>query len=391
VRLFSRPIFQILFLAISLIEPTIADSKSDYQAKLKQIQQRVDAIQKSISAQQTRRGKEIGELKNSEKEIASIVKHMRNTSKQSQQAQRELEILTSRSNDLSLALENHRQSLYLQLKTAYQTGRTPRIQLLLSQRDPALISRMFNYYNYFNQARQKEIDQALTLLSELAEVRQKQSQVTTRLHRSHKVLQAQHATMQQAREKRRATIVKLETALSAEGSKLSHLLQDQRDLEQLLDQLNQLFADIPPPPLERKPFHSMKKKLPWPTPGTLKARYNSLKGIANLRWKGMFISAEMGNNVHAIHHGQVAFADWMNGFGLILIIDHGEGYMSIYANNQELRKSQGEWVAAGEVIATVGNSGGQSKSGVYFEIRQNGRPINPHSWVKKSIKSVSIQ
>ena len=389
--MFSRLIIQIFVLAVSLIEPVIADSQSDYQAKLKQIQQRVDAIQISIAARQTRRGKEIGELKKSEKEIASIVKHMRNTGEQSQQAQRELDILSSRSNELSQALENHRQSLNLQLKTAYQTGRTPRIQLLLSQRDPALISRMFNYYNYFNRARQKEIDQALTLLSELAAVRQKQSQVTKRLHESHKALQAQHATMQQARERRRATITKLETALSDDGSKLSHLLQDQRDLEQLLDQLNRLFADIPPPPLERKPFHSMKRKMPWPTPGTLKARYNSLKGTANLRWKGMFIGAEMGNNVRAIHHGQVAFADWMNGFGLILIIDHSDGYMSIYANNQELRKSQGEWVTAGEIIATVGDSGGHSKSGVYFEIRRNGRPINPHSWVKKSIKSVSIQ
>lgn len=387
------PQFFILFFALLVAStaPAFAASQADYQTKLKQVQQRVDEIQKSIAVKQAQRGVQIGALKKSEIEIAQIAGQMRKAGDQSLLAKRELDTLTNRAIELTQTLDKHRQSLNLQLITAYQTGRTPRIQLLLSQRDPALISRMFTYYDYFNRARQREITRALKLLEELAAVRQQQLHVTRQLRDSHKALENQHARMQQVRKHRRVTIAKLETSLSSDGSKLSGFLHDQRDLEQLLEQLNQLFMDIPPPPLERVPFRSMKRKLPWPTPGTLIARYNTLKGIANLRWKGMLIGAKRGNNVRTIYHGQVAFADWMNGFGLVLIIDHGEGYMSIYANNQELRKSQGEWVTPGEIIATVGDSGGQSKSGVYFEIRRNGRPINPHSWVKKSIKSVSNQ
>ncbi len=386
-----RPFTLFLALIAVPVAPSNAAGQAEYESRLAQIQKQVSAIQKSIEIRQTQRGVEIGALKKSEVEIASIAQQMRATGELSRRAQGELDVLGSRASSLTQEADKHRQSLNRQLKTAYQTGRTPRIQLLLSQRDPALISRMYNYYNYFNRARQKEITRALALLNELAEVRQNQLQVTRRLRKSHDALKAQHTAMQGARANRHTMIAKLEASLSSDDSKLSSLLQNQRDMEQLLEQLNRLFAEIPPSPLERVPFRSMKKKLPWPTPGTLKARYNSLKGTANLRWKGMFIGAKMGNNVRAIYHGQVVFADWMNGFGLILIVDHGEGYMSIYANSRELRKSQGEWVTPGEIIATVGDSGGLSKSGVYFEIRRNGEPINPQNWVKKSIKSVSIQ
>ena len=368
-----------------------ADSESEYQAKLKKIQKQVDGIQKSIAKQQAKRGKEVSALKSSELEIAAIAKQMRTIGSKSKQAQSELDKLNTRENGLTQNISKHRDSIDLLIKTAYQTGRTPRIQLLLNQQDPALISRMFTYYNHFNLARQKEIEHALELLGELATVREAQLVATQKLQDAHASLKTQHTSMQEARKNRRKTLAKLEKSLSSDSGRLAELQQNQRDLEKLLDQLNKVFAEIPAHPLEKKPFKKLKGKLPWPTIGKLKAKYNSLKGTASLRWKGMFIGAKRGNNIRAIYYGQIAFADWMNGYGLMLIIDHGGGYMSIYANNEELHKTQGEWVTPGELIATVGDSGGQSSSGVYFEIRRKGRPINPHSWVKKSIKSVLIQ
>lgn len=368
-----------------------ADEEAEYQAKLKEIQKQVDAIQKSIANQQAKRGKEVSALKKSELKIAAVAREIRAIGRESQRARDELSKLDLRSSELSDKLETHRQSLDLLLKTAYQTGRTPRVQLLLSQRDPALLSRMLTYYNYFNLARQREIQRALVLLDELSEVRATQERETQKLQQAHDALRQQQQSMEQARQERKVSLAQIEKALSSKSGKLSQLQQDQRDLEALLDQLNKVFADIPAHPLEQKPFKKLKGKLPWPTKGTLKARYNAPKGTANLRWKGMFIGAKRGGNVQSIYYGQVAFADWMNGFGLVLIVDHGDGYMSIYANNEELHKTQGEWVVPGEVVATVGDSGGQSRSGLYFEIRRNGRPINPHKWVKKSIKSVSIQ
>lgn len=379
-----------LFLPITAW-PVYADSEVEYRARLKQIRQQVSAIQKSIATKQAQRGKGISALKKSELEIAAIAQRMRDIDEQSQQAQDEFDQLDNHSQQLTTVLEVHQYSLNQQIKAAYQTGRTPHIQLFLNQQNPALISRMFSYYDYFNRARQIEIDKALALLEELQTVHQEKLRVTQRLKDTRSKLQKQHAAMQRASEKRRASISKLEKRLSKDSGRLSVLLKDQQDLAQLLEQLNQVFADLPPPPLERKPFKSMKGKLPWPAVGTLKAKYNDTKDGDSRRWKGMLIGAKIGSDVHAIYHGQIAFADWMNGFGLILIIDHGDNYMSIYANNQTLYKTQGEWVAPGELIATVGNSGGQHKGGIYFEIRRKGQPINPHRWVKKSIKSVSIQ
>ena len=393
--MFRRSLFQIattlLFTFATVVVPAQADEEAEYQAKLKKVQSQVNAIQKSIAKQQAKRGKEVSELKKSELAIAAIATKMRKVSHQSREAQKELDALNVRAGELGKLLQTHKSSLDLLIKTAYQKGRTPRMQLLLNQQDPALISRMFNYYQHFNLARKREIERALQLLSELAEVRQTQIKAKEKLNKAHAALKAEHVSMQAARKERKTVLAKLETRLSSDTSKLSQLQENQRDLEQLLDQLNKIFTDIPAHPLEQKPFKKLKGKLPWPVRGKLKAKYNSLKGTANLRWKGMFIGAKHGNNVRAIYYGQVAFANWMNGFGLVLIIDHGDGYMSIYANNEALHRTQGEWVVPGDVIATVGDSGGQSKSGVYFEIRRNGRPINPHRWVKKSIKSVSIQ
>ena len=376
-------------LALPTVAP--ADEEAAYKTQIKKLQKEVDAIQKSIASQQSKRGAEVSKLRESELQIAGIAKQMRTIGTQSQAARREIDKLDTRAGEIQDKLQTHRESLDLLIKTAYQTGRTPRLQLLLNQREPALLSRMFTYYNHFNLARQREIQRAKQLLDELAEVRATQERETQKLQAAHDALQEQHVAMQEARKNRKVTLAQIEKALSSESSKLTRLQRDQRDLEALLEKLNEVFADIPDHPLEKKPFKNLKGKLPWPAQGKLKAKYNSLKGTANLRWKGMFIGAKRGNNVRVIYYGQVAFADWMNGFGLVLIVDHGDGYMSIYANNEELHKSQGEWVTPGDVIATVGDSGGQTSSGVYFELRRNGRPINPHKWVKKSIKSVSIQ
>ena len=381
-----------LFISIvALLFATHVDSATQYQVQLKRVQEKIAAIQKSIATKQSQRGKLANELKQSELEIASIAGRMLDLSTQSQHSQRELHKLDKRLAELLPALRRHRQSLKKLVQVAYQTGRTPRIQLFLNQQDPALISRMLNYYDYFNRARQNKIEQTLALLDELQQVRDERVRINQKLEDTYEILHKQQASMQQARAKRRASIAKLGQSLHRDNNLLSKLRQDQQDLEQLIGQLNQVLADTPSLPLERKPFKSMRGKLPWPVTGPLRAHYNNAKGTTGLRWKGMLIGAKTGSEVRAIYHGRVAFADWMNGFGLIAIIDHSDGYMTIYANNRTLRKTQGEWVKPGEVIATTGDSGGQSSAGTYFEIRRNGRTVNPHSWVKKSIKPASIQ
>ena len=150
--------------------------------------------------------------------------------------------------------------------------------------------------------------------------------------------------------------------------------------------LGELLADIPLGPSDSRPFKQQKGKLPWPASGAFLASYGEPRKQGGLKWNGVLISSKHGTPVRAISHGRIAFADWLQGFGFITIIDHGEGYMSLYGHNETLVKQAGDWVNAGEVIATSGDSGGQPMPGVYFEIRSRGKPVNPGNWCSRKAK-----
>jgi septal ring factor EnvC (AmiA/AmiB activator) len=140
-----------------------------------------------------------------------------------------------------------------------------------------------------------------------------------------------------------------------------------------------MLVDIPAEADGQQPFHSRKGKLRWPARGRLAQRFGAPRS-GGLRWRGVMIEAQEGGEVRAVSQGRIAFSDWMRGFGLLLIIDHGDGYMSLYGHNQTLYKEVGEWVDTGEVVALLGASGGRTESGLYFEMRHKGRPINPVHW-----------
>jgi septal ring factor EnvC (AmiA/AmiB activator) len=150
--------------------------------------------------------------------------------------------------------------------------------------------------------------------------------------------------------------------------------------------LGELLADIPQSPSDSRPFKQQKGKLPWPASGPFLATYGEPRNKGGLKWKGVLISTAHGTPVRAVSRGRIAFADWLQGYGFITIIDHGEGYMSLYGHNETLIKQAGDWVNAGETIATSGDSGGQPMPGVYFEIRSRGKPVNPGAWCSRKVK-----
>lgn len=173
--------------------------------------------------------------------------------------------------------------------------------------------------------------------------------------------------------------------------------EDERRLQRLLDSLATAPRDNSQTPAEGElasegtehtPFLTLRGRLQWPSRGKLTTRYGSARKVGKLKWQGVNIKAPEGTEVHAISHGRVAFSDWLRGFGLLTIIDHGDGYMSLYGGNQSLFKEVGDWVEAGEVIAGVGNSGGRKNSALYFEIRHNGKPTNPLKWCRNKPKQV---
>ncbi len=172
----------------------------------------------------------------------------------------------------------------------------------------------------------------------------------------------------------------LSNKIKNQENTLSSLENSRGRIENLLKSLGELLADIPSNPSVKQPFVAQKGKLPWPATGSFLSKFGQSKNQGDLKWNGVLIKADFGAPIKVVSHGRVAFSDWLQGFGFITIIDHGDGYMSLYGNSESLLKQTGDWVSAGDVIATAGDSGGQPQSGVYFEIRSRGKPVNPAKW-----------
>jgi septal ring factor EnvC (AmiA/AmiB activator) len=223
-----------------------------------------------------------------------------------------------------------------------------------------------------------------TIGEALQQLRQTKEEIAAEEHRLRGLQSrelAEKERLDQTRGLRQQVIAALGSDIQSKGENLSELKRDEQQLQALVTQLQQELVNLSVEETNSKPFGSLKGKLRWPTTGRLGARFGTPKS-GSLKWDGVMISAPEGEEVKAVYHGRVAFADWLRGFGLLLIIDHGEGYMTLYGHNQSLFKETGEWVDPDEPVALVGNSGGPLNPGVYFGIRQQGRPVNPKNWCR---------
>jgi septal ring factor EnvC (AmiA/AmiB activator) len=242
------------------------------------------------------------------------------------------------------------------------------------------LSRALTYYAYFNRERAERIHALAMDLQNLADIENSITRDTARLAR----LQEQKATSRERlaaqRQRRRDVIARLGRELGDQGARLERLRQDEQTLAELVAGLARELADIPADQTRQVPFRTLKGKLPWPSAGNIRHRFGTPRGSGDLSWKGVLVMARPGTPVHAISHGRVAFADWLRGFGLLMIIEHGDGYMSLYGHSESLFKDVGDWVEAGEIIGKVGDTGGREMSGLYFEIRHLGTPVDPMRW-----------
>ena len=284
--------------------------------------------------------------------------------------------------DLQQTLATQRIRLKNLMYSSYLTGRTEYFKLLLNQEDPRLLGRTMAYYRYLSRARVNDILAVQELLAEL-------NQLKTELEREYGELKAlesnqlsQRELLDLAREERTGLLTELEQQIGSEQEELSQLTQKAARLERLLEDLRNAMSDLPAEGTFNQRFDTMRGKLPLPVRGSISARFGQAKRGTGISWEGIFMDAREGTKVQSIFSGRVAFADWLRGFGLLLILDHSDGYMSLYSHNQILYKEVGEWVNVGEVIAQVGSSGGLKKSGLYFEIRHNGEPHDPLIWCK---------
>ncbi|MDH3763899.1 MAG: peptidoglycan DD-metalloendopeptidase family protein, partial [Gammaproteobacteria bacterium] len=264
-----------------------------------------------------------------------------------------------------------------------------KVKLLFSQQEPQSLQRNLVYYEYFSNARVALINDVQANIDKIIETEQLIQQARQDLEKNQQALNQQKQKLDKDRGKRKSIVASLDKQLKKQGGSLSRLEDEAVQLQNLIKSIQEIFVDAPESEFSQRAFAELKGKLAWPVKGKLKRLFGRNKPLSNLRWQGVMIEAPGGTHVQAVSHGRVAFADWLRGLGNLIIIDHGNSYLSLYGHNESLFKTAGEWVDAGEVISSIGNSGGQKKSGLYFEIRKKGKPQNPTGWCKANNKFAS--
>ncbi len=374
-------------LLVCLLPLVQAQEGQDLEAKARQLEQvksRIESLNQRLRSTESQRDQQSQALRETEQQIGLIARRIRVTDQSLRRQQRQLSELEAERADARLELDNHQSSLERQIRAAYAMGRQEKVKILLNQEDPAVVSRVMVYYDYFNAARVEQMQRIETSLRELQRIEREIAKEERRLQQLQAKNNNERKQLEAAKRGREEIIAQLSRKLKDQGSELKVLKDDESQLSSLISNIQQALSDLPLDPSAHDPFRSRKGKLPWPSSGQLVASFGSQREVGKLKWDGVMIAAPEGREVRAIHHGRVAFADWLRGFGLLLIIDHGDGFMSLYGHNQSLFKETGEWVEPGEVVAQVGRSGGRTHSGIYFGIRHNGKPQNPKSWCKRT-------
>jgi len=352
---------------------------SSREGELKKLQGEISTLQGQLSGREEERQALQVKLRRAETEIGKTARHLRVLATSLERQQRLLDQLQEQRGAQLEALEANRVALKQQLRSAYAMGRQERLKILLNQQDPAVVSRLLVYYDYFNRSRAEQINQLDKALEALQETESTLRLERERMRETQARALDERRSLDQEQQKRQQVLALLNQDIKSKGQVLQGFKQDERQLQSLVKKLQSELASLPIETEKHKPFKQLKGRLKWPTKGRLATRFGDSRA-GNMKWDGVVIAASEGVDVRAVHHGRVAFADWLRGFGLLLIIDHGDGYMSLYGNNQSLFKEAGDWVEPGEPVALVGNSGGQTNPGVYFGIRYNGRPVNPKQW-----------
>ena len=349
-------------------------------AELEQLRQRIGALQSDLQDKQQKKTRAERQLQDAEQLINSARRVLRKTDLELGDLGKQLAELKADQQTTAATLQRQSSELAREALAAYAMGRQQQIKLLLNQEQPSAVGRMLVYFSYLSRARQAKIATMHSTLQHLETVKQEIHMNSQALSALQQEQRQQAERLEEQRQERERVLAQLTIQLHSQGGELQRLQRNEKQLQALVHSLQELLSDIPAEASQQKPFKVLKGQLRWPARGRLVKRFGNLRGDSGLKWQGVLIEAPQGGQVRAVSQGRVAFADWMRGFGLLLIIDHGDGYMSLYGQNEALYKEVGEWVDSGEVVATLGASGGQTEAGLYFEIRHNGHPVNPVSW-----------
>jgi len=367
----------------------IAADKATSEKQLKSVLRKIDKLKQAIDAKEDSKSQYIKQLKTIEGDIGRLGQKIRALGKEIGSKQSELKSLRATRLEHQRQLSRENEYLAEQVYAAFTLGQQEKVKLLFSQQDPQTLQRNLVYYQYFSNARVDLINAVQGNIDKIIETEQLIQQARLDLEKNQQALNKQKKQLNQDLGKRKTIISSLDKQLKKQGGNLSRLEDEATQLQNLIKSIEKLFIDAPESEISRKSFAKLKGKLAWPLKGKLRKLFGRTKPESDLRWQGVKIEAANGSHVMAVSHGRVAFADWLRGLGNLIIIDHGNSYLSLYGHNESLFKTAGEWVEAGDVISSVGSSGGERKAGLYFEIRKKGKPQNPTRWCKSSNRFTS--
>ncbi|MEX2258873.1 MAG: peptidoglycan DD-metalloendopeptidase family protein [Woeseia sp.] len=354
------------------------------EQELEEVRAKISELKRTMDRRAAERDRVTAELQAAEVEISETRLRLKELERQQAWSERRKTELDEQLARLEAELSEETEQLARQVRAAYTSGSQERLKLLLNQQDPATLGRVMAYYRYLSDYRGQNIAEVTSHIEQAAVLRAEVAAEEARLTRLARERYDELTELNNGQEKRRTLLASLKVRLAEEGSELERLAAQEQDLARLIQELTSILSDYPI--TSEEPFSNLKGRLTWPVAGNLLHDFGQPRAGARLTWNGVVLSAPRGREVRTIYHGRVVFADWLAGLGMLVIIDHGEGYMSLYGYNESILTNTGDWVAPGDVIATVGDSGGQSEASLYFEIRSGAKPVNPRGWVTRQPK-----
>ena len=351
------------------------------EERLAAVKAEIERITREVSAEQVQRDRLTGELRAAEMSVSDVRGALLEVRRERTEGAARRAALAAEQHARETQLAENRSALAGQMRAAYLIGRQEPLKLLLNQQDPALAGRMFAYYSYFGRARAGQIKLIENDVQRIAELQVELAAEDEKLAELEKQQRARLAELEQARTRRSRVLASLEVQSHTRAQNLERLRTQQAGLEKLLRELR--AASEKYPVTGNDAFTRLRGKLNWPVAGRLAARFGEARA-GGVLWDGVLIATERGAPVKAVCQGRIIYADWLPGLGLLAIVDHGDGYLSLYGHNERLYKAVGESVAAGDPIAAAGDSGGSSRPELYFEIRKAGKPVDPRPWFKNA-------
>lgn len=363
-------------------DPGLAKVK---EQELEEVRRQISDLKDSMDARAQERDRVTTELQSAEVLISEKRLKLKDLERQKAFSENRRATLDASIAERETELAEETGQLESQVRAAYMSGSQERIKLLLNQKDPAALGRQMKYYEYLSAHRAGNIETVNRKLNELEALYADAAAEAARVSRLTAAQEEEVEALAIAQGRRRELLASLNAKLASEGSTIERLAAQEQDLSGLIAELTSILSDYPIS--SEDPFSALRGKLTWPVAGRVIHNFGDGRATGQVKWNGVVVAATRGQEVRSVYHGRVVFADWLAGMGLLVIVDHGEDYLTLYGYNETLLKSPGDWVAPGDVLATVGDSGGQPQAGLYFEIRKGTQPVDPKVWVSRQPKT----